>query len=769
MAAPGTQANYLLQMLASGQVKRIDSSVFIGTSPSETTLPSRIDAGALRLLGEIQGRIYPIALRGKCQAGKSTTLNRVAKISNIPLEKPLEEAKDFGGSTTEGIWLMIITFKNKDTLLLFDVQGTDRGGDEVTHKLIALTDHICTKVVDVFRMPLEGFSNDYINSLFCLAKARESIRNLMPTSDKSILWTSCVLPKRSPLNKKEFCKTTQEYQMALMKSAVGERKFQGEKVEAYAAATPIITTGKPPDEILFKISELQNDNEFIATQVMPALKKILENCQPFTFNSHIINDGKSFVQYLENVFNNIKESVIDLPFCALPMIRNIAITLLKEKKLSITRQIDQQVSSVSRTISQISETLIPKLRQLQSNCVAEFEQELANLQREHWQDQLIELNEFINNKIQKIIDQFKPQVLDHILKQEFSKLNSLCGLGSQLSTLEQGLQAEANSIQSRMEQTPFLRGNFNSVDKQCVGRALHNHKLQLCHVQEKVENDWQRRVEDFRKQIYSTDPDGVDVVINQMIREHNEYAEREFSKFNVTWKHFFDVNTKKEELKKDNSERSKTVASKCKDDCIEEFNRKTGMIMGHYNNPSEMYGNLVKELEICLRNYYDKLPWPLNDKTVGEVDNELHKIFDRVIQNIFTPEVKQRLKRERIEQMELMSKLRLNENESLLWVYCVYCKRVFAGRTRGCVNVTCCHFNTIRGTKNSDHGCGQTFQWEKAQPVQMSSLPQEFWHAAIETDERNGSIESILSIKKDEVRRLYSANKKKICSPYGSQ
>ncbi|CAF4069164.1 unnamed protein product, partial [Adineta steineri] len=262
MPTPNTQENYLLQLLTSQQVKSIDSSIFVATNPSETVLPLTIDLGAIELLKRITGHIYPIALRGKCQAGKSTTLNWIAKLANFPNEKLLEVAEGFGGSTTEGIWLMIITFTNNDVLLLFDVQGTDRGADELTHKLIALTDHICTKVVDVFRMPIEGFSNEYINSLYCLAMGRDSVENLRPASDKAVLWTNCVLPKRSPMKSKSMCNTPEDYQMELLTSPVGERAVQGAKAKAYAEGTLIITTAKPSDEILFQISELENDHRF---------------------------------------------------------------------------------------------------------------------------------------------------------------------------------------------------------------------------------------------------------------------------------------------------------------------------------------------------------------------------------------------------------------------------------------------------------------------------------------------------------------------------
>jgi hypothetical protein len=177
----------------------------------------------------------------------------------------------------------------------------------------------------------------------------------------------------------------------------------------------------------------------------------------------------------------------------------------------------------------------------------------------------------------------------------------------------------------------------------------------------------------------------------------------------------------------------------------------------------EKYGKLKSELEICLHQYYRKLPWPLNDQTCGAVDDELQQIFNQVMENLYTPEVKEQLKRDRVAQMEIMSKSNLDDNESLLWVYCVGCQRIFAGRTRGCVKVTCCHFYTKQGTKIDDHGCGLEFEWTKAQPVPIANLPADFWLATIEDDQRAPQVKKIISAVVEGVRSVYNA------SPMGSQ
>lgn len=757
MTSSHTNTDYLLSLLTSNQVKNIDSSTFVATNPTQTELPLTIDPKAVELLKNISGRIYPVALRGKCQAGKSTTLNRIAKISNFPMERLLEVAEGFGGSTTEGIWLMAIIFTNEDALLLFDVQGTDRGADELTHKLIALTDHICTKVVDVFRMPVEGFSNEYINSLYCLAMGRDSVRNLRPASDKAILWTNCALPKRSPLRARSKCNTPTEYQVELLSSSVGERAMQGAKAKTYAEGTPIITTSKPPDEILFEISELENDHIFIQTEIMPALKQILKNIQPVKINSHVIKGGNCFVEYLNNVYISIKASTLDLPFCALPMIRSIAMTALKDKKLSITNEMNQEVMNNSNDMYKISNILVPKLRNIGDRCITEFKQELSDLPTEQWKDQLAELEEFTKNEIRKIVDRFKSNVLQHFLQQEYPNLNQLFARGYQINQLQTYLQTGIAEIMRKMDHLPFLQGNITTIDKECVGRALNNHKLQLCHAQENAESDWRHRLNNYEKQIYSTDSDGIDRVIEEIIREHKDYSQQQFLRFNVEWKHFFNVETMKTELKRGNTQRSEKAVSKCRNKCVAEFNRKIGIIMSAVISVPEKYGKLKSEIETCLHTYYNALPWPLNDQTFGAVDNELQQIFNQVMQKLYTPAVKEQLKRDRIAQMESMSNSSLGDNESLLWVYCVQCQRIFAGRTKGCVNVTCCHFTTKQGTQNVDHGCGLEFQWAKAQPVPIANLPQDFWFSNIEVDQRAPHVKNVISAAVDGVRRMYGA------------
>lgn len=760
MASNNTSADYLLNMLMTGKAKKIAISIFIAADPTKTILPPNIDPGAINLLKEIKGRIYPIALRGKCQAGKSTTLNRIAKLANIQIERLLEVAEGFGGSTTEGVWLMIITFNNNDTLLLFDVQGTDRGADELTHKLIALTDHICTKVVDVFRMPLEGFSNEYINSLYCLAMARDTVENLRATSHKTILWTNCVLPKRSPLKPRTFCNTPDEYQTELLGSSIGERAVQGAKAKSYAEKTSIITTKKPSDDILYDICQLENNHPFVAHEIMPVLKNILDNVQPVTFASHVINDGPSFVTYLNNVYTNIKASVIDLPFCALPMIRSIAMSLLKETKLSVTCQINEEISNNSGDMQKISHIMIPKIKDVQHRSIAEFKLKLGDLPAEHWQDQLKDLILFIDNKIREIVDSFKPNVLKHFLELNRPSLNRLCELGSNISKLRIDLQRETVGIVQKMESIPFLRGNISSLEKEFIERSLDQHQLNLCRAQEIAESDLQRRLTEFKQDIYSTEPEGIEEVIKNMIRDHKGFSQQQFSSFNIKWKPFYNENTMIKDLREDNIRRSNDFVIICQNKCIAEFNRQVGLIMSSTQNVSQKYGLLKIELEKCLHQYYCKLPWPLNDQTIQKVNDELKIIFNRVMEQLFTPEVRAQLQDERVAQIQALSRLNFDQNESLLWVYCVGCKRIFAGRTRGCVNVTCAHFDMKNGTKNNSHGCGLQFEWANAQPVPIEKIPPQVCFSNISQDERTAHVNTLMSSITNGLHSMYSAGAK---------
>jgi hypothetical protein len=346
-----TPADYLWTMLTTGQVKSIDCSLFINASPREAKLPTTINTEAASLLQKLKGRIYPIALRGKSQAGKSTTLNRLAQISNFPMTKQLlNVGKNFGSTTTFGVWVMIIQFNNDDALLLFDTQGTDRGADEITYKLIAFTDHICTKVVDVFRMPIEGFSNEYINTHYCLAMGRDSVENLKPTPHKTIMWTNSVLPKQSPFDYEKSCGTPDAYHAELLECVAGERTVQAAKAKKYTEGTPIITTSQPSQEILLQISELDNAHPFIQKELIPAIQHILLGVQPVTMGIHEIKGGPDYVQYLSNIYSNIQTSVIDLPFCALPMIRSIGMSTSNVCKTWMKNQIEQILAEKSNDL-----------------------------------------------------------------------------------------------------------------------------------------------------------------------------------------------------------------------------------------------------------------------------------------------------------------------------------------------------------------------------------------------------------------------------------
>ena len=267
------------------------------------------------------------------------------------------------------------------------MQGTDRGADEVTYKLIAFTDHICTKVVDVFRMPAEGFSNEYVNSLYCLTMGRDSIENLVPTSNKAILWTDCVLPKQSPFDGKISCETPEKYHAEVLHCVVGELKMHAEKAETYTKNTPILIAKKPSDKIVLNISQLENGHPFIQNEINPILKQILSNIQSVKIGSHEIKGGDDYVQYLINIYDNIQSSIIDIPFCALPLIRKISATVLTANKTWFNEQIEQIKTKYSEDFDWIAKNLRLELQKKQSQGIQEFERQLSDLPKHIWEKQ----------------------------------------------------------------------------------------------------------------------------------------------------------------------------------------------------------------------------------------------------------------------------------------------------------------------------------------------------------------------------------------------
>lgn len=739
--------DYLWTMLTSHQVKSIDCSLFINASPRETKLPAAISPEAVCLLQNLSGSIYPIALRGKSQAGKSTTLNRLAQISNFPMTTPLlNVAKNFGATTTHGIWIMIIQFNNNDALLLFDTQGTDRGADEITHKLIAFTDHICTKVVDVFRMPTEGFSNEYINAHYCLAMGRESVKNLNPTSHKTIMWTNSLLPKQSPFDCEKSCNTPEAYHAEILECVAGERVVQAAKAKKYTEGTPIITTGQPPSEVLLSISELANNHPFIEKELMPAIQQILHNVQPVTYGAHEIKGGRDYVQYLSNIYSNIQTSVIDLPFCALPLVRSIGMNNLIKCKAWIENQIEQMLAERSNNLDWISCHLMHEMNAKKSQCIGNFEREMSDFPKDMWQEQVSDLTTFIEAILKRTVEKFKKSILEKFIAQNYEQFNQLCCLGFVVTQLKTALDSKMrDTIQLLEISAPLLHGNINDLDRAFVTQNLQVHIEKLCQIQRDIEQDWAVREAEFKQEIYSTDPGaGIDLVINKMVESHDAYCRQRFAQYNIHPRCFFDVYSKTQELKNDNQIQSIEVANKCRTKYISEFNQKIGVIFSANITVPEKYGKLLAAVETCLQQYYAELPWPLNDNTIGELHSTLQQQLENALNQLYTPAVQEQLKQDRIAQQQRLANQRFEENESLLWVHCVGCQRVFAGRTRGCPKVTCDRFKVDQGI-STDHGCSLTFEWTKAQPANLSLLPSEFWFSKIEAGDRAGSARNMVN------------------------
>ena len=561
--ASRTEEDHLWALLTSDEVKSIECSKFIDASPDNTNLPESINSEAAALLKNIKGRIYPIALRGKSQAGKSTTLNRIAKISNssAPVTE-LPVGTELGRTCTEGISLMIITFRDNDALLLFDMQGTGLGADEVTHKLIAFTNHVCTKVVDVFRMPYEGFSNDYIDALYCLSIGRYSVTDLIPTSDKAILWTDCVLPRPNPLNKEIRCDTAEKYHIELLNGAVGDREWQAKRAGKYTENMPIFTTKKPSDEISLHISRLDNKHKFIKEEIVPVMKRILENVHPAKYQSKEVKDGKTYMNYLTDIYDKIQANEIILPFSDTLLILRI----LKDKETWLIGKIEQIKSSYMSNnsgIDKISEELLGELQIKKHECIEQLKDELSNLSEGKRDKQLGELKTFANDKIKEALRKFSRDAMEHYVKGQRLVLSNWCSDQSRIYDKTINLEEQLTS-----KVTAILAGsvilfhglkddtNETQPEEERITEKLKNYCMELCNAQKKVLQDWSNRVNDFERTFRSRDDAKIDQGIDTMIQHHKDYARNEFSRFEIQAELAFDE-TQKQILKEKIKELSK--------------------------------------------------------------------------------------------------------------------------------------------------------------------------------------------------------------------
>ena len=79
---------------------------------------------------------------------------------------------------------------------------------------------------------------------------------------------------------------------------------------------------------------------------------------------------------------------------------------------------------------------------------------------------------------------------------------------------------------------------------------LQVHTNELCYAQDTCETDWSVREVEFEKAIYFSKQDAIDEVIRQMIEDHQEYCDEQFSTFDNKSRSFFDVEKTINELKR---------------------------------------------------------------------------------------------------------------------------------------------------------------------------------------------------------------------------
>jgi hypothetical protein len=336
--------------------------------------------------------------------------------------------------------------------------------------------------------------------------------------------------------------------------------------------------------------------------------------------------------------------------------------------------------------------------------------------------------------------------MNDFINSNYPLLSQTCGHGYNLEQLKLNLNEKLQGIMQSIKNIPFFNENIDELTTDHIQSKLQTHLNNLCTCQQNTEQHLSDAVLNFKKSIYSSEPDGVDAVINNMINDCDEYGQKQFALHNVIPKVIPDVKKMTIDLKNDHAIRSKAFAEECQEKCVSKYHEKIGNVITMNSDVPQKYGILQKELENCLRWYYDELPWPLNDETFDSIDVKIREIYNQALDQLYTPEVRAQLKRDRAAQMELLSNSKFSENESYVWVYCVHCRRIFAGRTKGCVKVQCSHF-VLPHTKttNTDHGCGETFIWELAQPVRVNDLPEEMWLSNIEEGHRDKSTQEFLS------------------------
>jgi hypothetical protein len=392
--------------------------------------------------------------------------------------------------------------------------------------------------------------------------------------------------------------------------------------------------------------------------------------------------------------------------------------------------------------------------------IANFEKEMNDFPKDIWQEQVNDLAAFINGILNETIEKFKKAVLEKFIVQKCKEFNQFCSLGFAIIKLKSSLDSKmTEAIRSMENAAPLLQGNISDIDRAFVTQSLKVHIAQLCQTQTDIEQDWSARETEFKQEIYSTNPEGIDEVIKKMLECHETRCQQLFAQYDIRPQPFFNNLTKIQQLKNDNVIRSSVVAQKCRTKCISDFNEKVGRIFSMNKTVPEKYGALLTAVDACLQQYYAQLPWPLNNDTMGEVHSVLQQQLVQSLNQLYTPAVQEQLKQDRLAQQQRLSQQRFERNESLLWVHCVGCRRIFAGRTRGCVKVTCSRFAVDQGL-TTDHGCNLTFEWVKAQPVDLSLLPTEFWFSKIEAGERAGSARNIINDAFASARDLFAAKPK---------
>ncbi|KAJ5075969.1 hypothetical protein M0811_06831 [Anaeramoeba ignava] len=444
--------------------------------------------------------IHILSIIGVTREGKSTLLNCISSL----YEKKNSETKFeiFGGADacTSGIWVKQIELNDK-IILLIDSEGTNKGNDVITQKIITLVSLLSSVLIINFSKTIKNDTFKSLSGIQSIAKIiKNPKRGNVPESPfpNLIFLLRDSLPDgltidKTPCNAEEYL----NYQLDPVNHISDGLSPIAVTINSFYKKKQLFAFKKPSDNQIQQFKngnfECNSDSEF--DQKTNELFQFLENgfLEPKLINRNQCQGSDLFL-YLKFLIEGINEEKVDIPMISDYIEQSKAKQILKP----FLERIQQIVKELIENLEKIEDN--EELKRI--NYEKEFESKIKPIKQEYEKEiqflnqkaKQIGINE-LENSIKQSSNYIKEK-MEFLIKQAEEVESRQMNLYSQkFNTFLQNIHLQENSLQNEISNCQ----NLNQISQ--ISQKIQNFEKGINEQIQEIKNSTSQYIKKVQEEI----------------------------------------------------------------------------------------------------------------------------------------------------------------------------------------------------------------------------------------------------------------------------